>query len=230
MKRVVLLIVIGILLFSLSTSVYSNQDFNFSDRPITKGIYEETAYTLTRGEWKVGTLSIPFYPSQWRHTYVKYGLSDNLQVGSTIPQNVLGRPNVSTKYGLPFGGPLNSSLAVPMGLDLQFSPLGISTSAGLVASWNVNQILNFHAGTKLWLTSYSSSLLNSSVYAITDYNLLPNVKAIGEVDFHTFGEDFLSIRTGALWRALEFINLKASSTFEVPTGGFNMSVRLFLRF
>jgi len=230
LRKAGLFIVIAILLFSLSTSVYSNQDFDYSDRPITKALCEDTAYTLTRGEWKVGALSIPFYPSQWQYTYVQYGLGDNLQVGSTIPQNVLGRPNISAKYRLPFNGPANSTLAVPVSLNLNLSYLGVSTNTGLVASWKPNERTGFHVGLNLWLTSYSYRFFNPSGYLVADYNFLSNLKAIGEVDLHTFGEDFLSIRAGGLWRVLDFLNLKLSSSVDLPSGDMSAWASLFLRF
>jgi len=220
-------VVFALLLFQ---PVYGGGTETFEKRPITEAIREQTSYTLSRGEWKVGSLTLPFYPTGWQQIYVSYGLSDSLQVGSTIPQNLLGRPNVTAKYRLPFAGPAGSVLAVPVSLNLNLSYLGVSTNTGLVASWKPNERIGFHVGLNLWLTSYSYRFLNPSGYLIADYNLPANLKAITEVDVHTFGEDFMSVRIGGLWRGFEVLNLRVSSSFDVPSGDASIGAGLFLRF
>lgn len=234
MKRWVILIIVVFLLLSLSFFVYGDREGQYSNtfrvNPITKGICEETAYTLGRGEWKVGDLSVPWSLSQWRHFYLNYGLSDNLQIGTTLSQNFLGRPNISAKYHLPFDGPGGARLAVPARVELNISPLGASTHTGLTASWDVNDRMDFHTGVDFWLVSYVFSAFNTSAYFAADYNLFSNMKVIGELDFYSFGQNFLTVRVGGLLRVLDFVNLRASSSLRFPSGGTQVGADLFFRF
>lgn len=234
MKRWVIFVIAVFLLLSPGFLVYGDQEGRDSNTfwvsPITKGICEETAYTLSRGEWKVGDLSVPWSPSQWRHFYLNYGLSDNLQIGTTLSQNFLGRPNISAKYRLPFDGPGEARLAVPARIELNIYPLGLSTHTGLTASWNVNERMDFHTGVDFWLVSYVYSAFNTSAYFAADYNLFSNMKVVGEFDFYTFGQNFLTVRVGGLLRVLDFVNLRASSSLQLPSGGTQVGADLFVRF
>lgn|GEM_PF-2829246 len=203
---------------------------NFQKKPLTEGIYEETAYTLQPGGLKIGDLSLPFYRDQWRTAYLEYGLSHNFQLGTTVANNFLGNPNLTAKYSLPFKGFWEAELAIPASITMQLDPLGVSTQTGLVASWKVNDTLNLHAGTNVWVVSYAYGYFFPSAYLITDYNLHSNIKLISELDFHSFGSDYLSIRIGGLLRILNFINLKLRSTVDIPYGGLTAGADLFLRF
>lgn len=234
MKRYVIVLICVFLLLSLGFLVYGDREgqgsSTFRVNPITKGIHEETAYTLGRGEWKVGDLTVPGSLSQWKHFYLNYGVSDNLQIGTTLAQNLLGRPNVSAKYHLPFDGPGGARLAVPARIELNISPLGVSTHTGLTASWNVNDRMDFHTGVDFWLVSYVYSAFNTSAYFGADYNLFSNMKVIGELDFYSFGQDFLTVGAGGLLRILEFVNLRASYSSRLPSGGTQIGADLFFRF
>ena len=178
----------------------------------------------------MGDLSVPWSPSLWKHFYLNYGLSDNLQIGTTLSQNFLGRPNFSAKYLLPFDGPGGARLALPARIELNISPLGVSTHTGLTASWEVNDRMDFHTGVDLWLVSYVYSAFNTSAYFCADYNLFSNMKVIGEFDFYSFGQNFLTVRAGGLLRILDFVNLRASSSFRLPSGGMQAGADLFFRF
>lgn len=233
LRRSIIILVATILIGVFGLSVQGNQEeqisSTFEKKPIARGICEETAYTLSKGGWKFGDLSVPGQISQWKCFYVKYGLTEDFQLGTTLAQNFLGRPNLTTKYNLPFKGPGRAELAVPASLDLNLDPPGVSTNLGLAASWN-NSSFNFHAGTNLWLVSYAYRFFNTSAYLMADYNLLSNTKLIGEMDFQSFGEDFLTIRAGGLMRPLDFLNLKLSSSFDIPSGDMNAWASLFVRF
>ncbi len=223
-----------LLIISLSPVVYGDGGESFyslfRSKPITSGIHAETGYTLGRGEWKVGSLTLPGAISQWERTYVRYGLTENLQLGTALPRNFLGRPNVSAKFQLPFKGPAGAGLAIPASLDLAISPLGTSANAGLAASWSLTERIGLHSGINVWLVSYIYRLFNPSVYAVVDYDLLSNFKAIGEVDLHAFGQDYLDLRVGGLTRVLDVINLKFSVSVDLPSGDNSMGANIFLRF
>lgn len=233
MRKFLLVILASTLLLCLNSVVYGDQEGfsnTFQLNPITKGISEETAYTLGRGEWKAGDLSVPGGLYQWRHLYLKYGLSEDLQIGTTVSQNFLGRPNLSAKYHLPFEGPGGAELAVPASIELNLSLPGVSTNTGLTGSWNLSERLNFHTGVNFWMVSYYYSYFNSSAYLMADYDLLSNMKAIGEFDVYSFGENFLTVRVGGLLRVLKFINLRVRSSVQLPLGGIQVGADLFFRF
>ena len=234
MKRA-LLVILALTLF-LSFAFLTHGDkveafpYTFRQKPITRGICEETAHTLNQGGLEVGEVSVPGSISQWKYAYLRYGLTDDLQVGTTLPQNFLGRPNLSVKYRLPFRGPGQGELAVPATIDLNLSPLGVSSHTGLTATWGNKDSLNFHTGVNLWLVSYAYRFFNPSAYVAADYDLLSQVKVMSEFNAHTFGEDFISARVGSLIRAFDFINLKLSSSVDLPSGGMNAWASLFVRF
>lgn len=121
-------------------------------------------------------------------------------------------------------------MAVPARVELNISPLGVSTHTGLTASWNVNERMDFHTGVDFWLVSYVYSAVNTSAYFAADYNLFSNMKMIGEFDFYSFGQNFLTVRAGGLLRVLDFVNLRASSSLRLPSGGMQAGVDLFFRF
>ena len=234
MRRPVIVFFTALIIGTLTLSSYANSDelnpTTFQRKPMLRGICEDTAHTLNLGSFKFGDLSVPGTLSQWKHSYLKYGLTNNFQVGTTLAQNFLGRPNLTTKYKLPFKGPGQAELAVPANLNLNLDPLGVSTNLGLAASWNNNSSFNFHAGANLWLVSYAYRLFNSSAYLMVDYNLLSNTKLIGELDLQSFGEDFLTLRAGGLIRPLDFLNLKLNSSVDVPSGDMSAWASLYVRF
>ena len=209
---------------------HSDDTYQFTNSPLIEGIYEETAYTLGSGEWKVGEISFPGRLSQWKWLYVKYGPTERFQFGTTIPQNFLGRPNLSGKYQLPLEVPASGKLAIPASIEINLSPPGLSSNTGLVASWSINEKTSLHTGVNLWLVSFIYRLFNPSAYLIADYNLLPNLTLIGEVNIHSFGEDFSSIRIGGLFRTFRFLNLKLSANIDFPSGDVSGGANLFLRF
>jgi len=234
LKRVLLVILTLTLFLAFFSLVHGNQkedySYTFRQKPITRGVCEETAYTLDQGGLKIGDVSVPGSISQWKYAYIEYGLTNDLQVGTTLPQNFLGRANLSVKYRLPFRGPGRAALAIPANINFNLSPLGVSTHTGLTATWENKDSLNFHTGVNLWLVSYAYRFFNPSAYVAADYDLLSQVKVMGELNAHTFGEDFMSARVGGLLRVFDFINLKLSSSIDFPSGNMNAWASLFVRF
>jgi len=214
----------------------SSQDSNrdkptdtFQESPTTKGICEDTAYTLNQGEWKIGNLSLPGSVSQWKCAYLKYGLTEDLQVGTTLPQNFLGQPNLSGKYHLTSNGPGGSDLAMPARLNISLSPVAnLSLSSGLVASWDLNNKFGFHSGANIWFNT--SGNFSPFAYVMTDYNVLSNTKLISELKFYPSSQDVLSLRAGGLIKPLDFINIKLSSSIDIPSGNMSAWASLFVRF
>lgn len=140
-KCIIFVLAILLLIFTTAVGSADQGDLqkkgrlgSFQRKPITEGIYEETAYTLQPGGLKIGELSLPFYVDQWRTAYLEYGLSHNLQLGTVLAKNFLGNPNLTAKYSLPFKGFWEAELAIPASVTLQLYPLGLSTQTGLAAS------------------------------------------------------------------------------------------------
>lgn len=239
-KRLLVIIAISVtfLIFAGGEPVYcEKQDQNqvketlgtFRNRPITEGICNQTAHTLNQGEWKVGDLSFPGQFSQWKYFYLQYGLTENLQIGTTLAQNFLGGPNLSGKYHLPIKGPAGAELAIPASLNIYLSPIAnASFGSGIVASWNLTPKFGFHGGTDLWFNT--SGTFSPSAFVMTDYNILSNTKLISELKLYTFSKDVLSLRAGGLVRPFDFLNLKLSSSFDLPSGDMSAWVSLFVRF
>lgn len=185
MKRALVVLISLFLLFSFSFLVYGNQRerilSTFEQKPITRGICEDTAYTLNQGGLKLGDLSVPGQISQWKWVYLKYGLTEDLQVCTTIPQNFLGRPNFSAKYHLTSDVLGGADVAIPADMNIYVSPaVNLSLSSGLVASWKLNREFGFHSGANIWFSSYGT--LSPSAYVMTDYNILSNAKLISELE------------------------------------------------
>ena len=137
MRRPVIVLFTAILICTFALSIHAKPDelrsTTFKRKPMLGGICKDSAYTLNRGSFKFGDLSVPGTLYQWKYTYLKYGLTEDFQVGTTLAQNFLGRPNLTTKYNLPFKGPGRAELAVPANLNVNLDPLGVSTNLGLVA-------------------------------------------------------------------------------------------------
>lgn len=236
MKRALLVVLSLTLVLTFVPLAHGNQEeafsYTFRQKPIITLVCQENAHTLNQGGLKVGDVSVPGFLDQWRGIYLKYGLTDDLQVGTTIAQNFLGRPNLSAKYRLPFRGPGRSQLAIPATatIDLNLSPLGASSHTGLAATWENKDGFNFHTGVNLWLVSYVYQFFNPSAYVAADYDLLSNVKVMGELNADSFGEDFISARAGGLIRAFDLINLRLSASVSLPSGTPDALISLFVRF
>ena len=150
-------------------------------------------------------------------------------MGTTLPQNFLGQPNLSGKYHLTSNGPGGADIAIPASLNIYLSPVtNLSFSSGLVASWDLNNKFGFHSGANIWFNT--SSTFSPSAYVMTNYNVLSNTKLISEMKLYTFSQDVLSLRAGGLIRPLDLINLKLSSSIDLPSGDMSAWASLFLRF
>ena len=235
MKRFIVISISVLMLLSVSFSTYADDkalySTSFRRKPMLRGICSDTAYTLNRGGIKFGDLTVPGSVSQWKWIYLKYGLTEDFQVSTTLPQNFLGQPNLSTKYRLTSDGPGGVDIAIPADINVYLSQApvtNLSFSSGLVASWKLNRDFGFHGGANIWFSSFGT--FSPSAYVMTDYNILSNVKLISELKVYTFSQDLLSVRAGGLIRPFNFLNIKLSSSVDIPSGDMSAWASLFLRF
>lgn len=228
------MIILSVLLLFGANPVLGDQrtseDRTLQESLLIEGIYEDTAFTLNQGEWKIGELSIPGSLYQWKWAYMQYGLTDNLQIGTTLVRNFQGFPNLSGKFHLPLQGFDELELAIPAKINFVLSPFNVVTTTGLAASWRINDNINFHTGTNLWLTSYGVGFSHPSLYVMAGYRIFSNITLLGELELGSLGNRYLAIRWGGLWRVLETLNFKLHSSLSVPTGGLNAGVDIFARF
>jgi len=72
---------------------------SMEEPPITRVIYAHTAYTLPAGTWEVwGRVSL--IPFSTPSISIAYGVRDWTQISTDLTSDVLGYPNVQTKFAL----------------------------------------------------------------------------------------------------------------------------------
>lgn len=223
-------------------SIETPRNKTFQARPITAGLRGATAYTLNKGEWKIGYLSISSYTPLLESIDMNYGVTKNLQLGTELLANFLGNFNISGKYRL--SPTPNIKLAIPLGLyyhqssdNSPFQPPirpYVSVSSGTAISWTIYDKLDFHTGIRIQASSIDAFKV-SSLYAIVDLSILSNMKLLSELDFYPIpllGSE-LAVRIGVLIRLLRTLNLKATATFHVLSyapSTYDLGADLFFRF
>ncbi len=200
----------------------------FEGRSIIEGLWEFTAYPLRQGEVRIGSLSLPFEPTQLRWLYLDVGLTDGLQLGTAVPANFLGIVNLVGKFRfLRLESGLN--LALPFRLDLSYRPqLDLALGSGLIASWAMQGGITVHSG--LWLAlSRGEKAKLSVLYAIADLTVLPDTKLIIEMDAYPDAANPFLISVGTL-RRVGALNVRVTVTVLFPQASNLLMADLFLRF
>jgi len=169
------------------------------------------AYTLRGGEWQIGAgLGLPLAsPNYWvASVSLAYGIGNWFQAGIAMSYGVQPSPRsaymtygFSAKLRLPLGATLD--LGIPFGFSFVDWRPGIqfgSVQIGTVASVRMGAGLTLHGGATIggimggWYVR---------PYVIADFDLLPNLKLVGE-----FGFIPLSVTIGAWMRVLPFLDVK----------------------
>jgi hypothetical protein len=223
-RRLSGLLVVTVVLGFLVGSARTTWAASFREVPPTIG-----AYTLRGGEWQIGAdmeVGLETLPEGISlETYglsVAYGVTNQFQAGIASHTQFVGGAvrylRFSAKLRLSFGADLD--LGVPFGVGFYDVGEGIQlglVNSGAVLSLRVGRDVAFHGGLALGI----SPQFYVSPYGIIDFDLLPNIKLVGEL-----GLIPLSAAVGAWIRLLDFLDVKLALT-PVPlsfTGG------LYLRF
>ncbi len=178
----------------------------FQEVPPTHG-----AYTLRGGEWQIG---LPYVLAPLAVS-VEYGITDHVQIGVAPILAALGYLNLGGKLRIPLGPSLD--MGVPFGVGLYPDPIGFIWSTGAVLSLGLGGGFTVHGGVGLGMVQQ----LHILPYAIADFDLLPNLKLVGELGLMP-----VSLAIGAWVRVLPFLDVKLALNPLVLsfTGG------LYLRF
>lgn len=234
-------VVIGAFLFSGSTIAFAD---DFETHPPTDVLSGSTAYTLTAGEFQIGTLdfsftipglSAPFDPSQLRWIQVEYGLTNQLHVGTTVAQNVLQGPNAWSVFTAIQNPTL--ALAIPFNVNVGFAPFVVWAGSGVMVSWTLTSALDLHSGLRFAVPPNASFQI-THIYSAFDLGLAPNTRAVVELDYFPQNTGQFSrklvFNVGVLTR-INFLAIEASTgffqrIFEPETFGFDLQLELHVRF
>ena len=217
------------LVFLLAVSVSGRSD-DLQARPPISTLSNATAHTLQQGEWRVGSLHLRFsFPtaspvfrlSQLQWLGVEYGLTNRLQIGSTVLENVLEGPNVWAKFnGLRTRA---WSLAMPLELDVDLSPFAAHVRSGLAVSWAPFPPSSLHAGFSFW--AFDGQVQLSRVYAALEFELFPHTHLWVEADVWPW-----VVEVGTLSR-YRMLHLQISSrVIEDADPHLDLELELFVRF
>lgn len=210
--------------------VASAQADEFRGRPPTTTLNGSTAFTLNRGEWRVGSLqfyfsfspaSTIFSLSQFQWLNVEYGLTNRLQVGTTVLENVLEGPNVWAKFTALRTRTL--ALALPLTIDVHLSPFGAGVGSGLALSWSPSRRMTMHSGLRFW--AFDGQIQLSRIHAALEYALLAHTHLFAEADVWP-----LVVEVGSLSR-FRALNLEISTRLiEDASPHLDLELELFVRF
>ena len=173
----------------------------FQEAPPTTGVYRSTAYTLRGGEWQIGLgfvltpLAVSVAPLVMS---VEYGITDHLQIGVAPIQAVLGQLNLHSKLRIHLGSRLD--MGIPFSLWLYSDPIGFTWGTGAVLSLRLGGGIAFHGGLNMGVVR---ELFYVSPYTIADFDVLPNLKLVGEL-----GLIPVSMAVGMWVRPLPFLDVK----------------------
>jgi hypothetical protein len=181
----------------------------FAEVPPTIG-----AYTLRGGEWQIGVaMGFTAVPLAYRAATISvaYGITGWLDFGIAVVHGV--QPGLFPTY-MVYTSQAKLRLSLGEGLDLGI-PLGLSfvdygegimfgsVHSGAVASMRMGATLTLHGGATLGIARGGWPYVLP--YAIADFDLLPNLKLVGE-----FGFIPLSATIGMWMRVLPFLDVTLS--------------------
>lgn len=179
----------------------------------TYGLSRSTAYTLNRGEWQIRgsfsllTLGLP-------GVTVEHGLTDHLQLGTSLTSDIQGDLNLRGKFWLLQVGTVD--LAFPFAM--WFHPdTGFSSHLAAIMSWQAMGPLSLHVGT--WISVFPHFYYWP--YLIMDLHPLPDLALLGEIGLRAF-DVTLGIRI-ALW---DFLSLRVAGGFNPLSFWGDLSIRI----
>ncbi|MGC8963741.1 MAG: hypothetical protein ACP5LK_07330 [Candidatus Bipolaricaulaceae bacterium] len=179
---------------------------SFRDVPPTIG-----AYTLRGGEWQIGVgMGFLFLPMSYDASVsVAYGITSWFMAGIAVSHGVQPGPppaymsyDFSAKLRLPLGSALD--LGLPLGAWFYDEGYGIAAGglgSGAVLSLKMGAGLTVHGGAAVGTVRAKGWYFQP--YIIADFDLLPNLKLVGEVGLLP-----VSVAVGAWLRVLDFMDLK----------------------
>ncbi len=176
-----------------------------AELPLTLG--GETAYPLTPGAWLIGPIRLPGEPADFLGLHLRYGLTDQVQLGIQPVLLFLGLLNGELKYGFGTvaGAMLSAKASVAVPFDLSYLDLGIGgylSFPGRLA-WHMGVYLSLFPG------------VNFSANLAADFTLFPWLHLLGE---GSFAPPRLSL--GSLVRLWELGLLRAVVGVEFTGAGF----------
>ncbi len=179
----------------------------------TYGLSRSTAYTLNQGEWQIGS-TFSFLAFGLPGITVEYGLTDYLQLGTSLTRDIEGDLNLRGKFWLLQAGTVD--LAFPFAM--WFLPdAGFSSHVAAIMSWQAIDSLSLHMGT--WVSVFPHFYY--SPYFIMNLHPLPDLALIGEVGLRPF-QVALGIRID-LW---DFLSLRVAAGFNPLSFWGGLSIRL----
>jgi len=208
------LMAIGAAVVLMASCLVAGIAASFQEAPPTVGVYRANAYTLRGREWQIGAdvdvglATLPQGISLRTYGFgVAYGVTNQFQAGIVYyTQLQAEQPFViyalSTKLGLSLGVDLD--LGVPFSVEFYDARQGIQFRAlqsGFVVSMRLGGAFTLHGGTVVGLSRQGVGFV--SPYASADFDLLPNLKLMGEV-----GLIPLSVAVGGWLRPLPFLDVK----------------------
>lgn len=203
---------------------------DFSGHPPTDALNGATAFTLNRGEWQISSLQFfidfpqvgsPFNLSQLKWLNVEYGLTNRLQIGTTVLENVLEGPNAWAKFNALRTRTL--TLAVPLAVDVNLSTGTAGVGSGLALSWAPTYRTLWHTGLNFW--AYDGQVQLSRIHTALEFALWGHTHLFVEADVWP-----LVVEVGSLSR-FRALNLEVSSRVVEDTDvTFDIELELFLRF
>lgn len=179
----------------------------------TFALSRSTAYTLNRGEGQVSTtfnllsLGVPTVS-------VEYGLSNYLQLGTSVTRDIEGDLNLRGKVGLLQVRRVD--LAFPFALWMSPNS-GFSSHVATVISWEAMDSISLHLGT--WVGVYPHFYY--SPYLIMDLHPLSDLALIVEGSLRP-SRVTLGIRM-ALW---DFLNLRVAGGLNPLSFWGGLSIRI----
>ncbi len=216
---------------------------SFQDSSIIAGLSGATAYTLSQDEWMIGYLHISPYAPLLGPISIRYGLTNNLELGANLPTSSVGTLSILGRYKL--CPTLGITVAVPLGFQLHpfsydtpfHTPTRpyVSVSSGASVSWAASEKLGVHAGIRTQVSRLEGFEI-SFVYGIADFTLLSNTKLLGKFDYYPvpFLGSAFAIRVGGLMRILGILNLKVMVAHTIPSyrpSFFNdIGIKMFVKF
>jgi hypothetical protein len=179
----------------------------------TYGLSRSTAYTLNRGDWQIGS-TFSFLAFGIPGITVEYGLTDYLQLGTSLTRDIEGDLNIRGKFWLLQVGTVD--LAFPFAMWFQ-SDTGFSSHVAAIMSWQAIDPLSLHMGT--WISVFPHFYYWP--YLIMNLHPLPDLALIGEVGLRPF-QVTLGIRID-LW---DFLSLRVAGGFNPVSFWGGLSIRL----
>jgi len=202
----------------------------FQTHPPTDTLNGSTAYTLNRGEFRVGSLNLfvdflhpttVFRLNQLKWLDVEYGLTDRLQVGTTVLETVLEGPNVWAKFTAI--RTRTWAVAMPLSIDVNLSPVVAGVGSGVLMSWTPTRTASLHGG--LRFSAFDGQVQLSRIHAALEYALVDHTHLWAEADIWPLG-----IEVGTLSR-YRMLNLEISSRLvEDAAPTLDLELELFVRF